>query len=138
MKLKALSNMLKRLRCVESRLTKEFEDKTGFSLTRYEMLIYIRDNGASLQTDIAKYLEIDPAAVTRHMKAMEDEGYVNRERNKENGREIIVSLTNYAKSELEKCKEKQNGNSYELPVPFSQEEIEELTDILDKLEKKLD
>ncbi|ELC8432786.1 MarR family winged helix-turn-helix transcriptional regulator [Clostridium perfringens] len=137
MKLKAFSNMLQKLRSVEQKLTKEFEKSTGFSLTRYEILIYLRDNGNSLQTEIADYLDIDPAAVTRHLKILEEKDYVKRKRNKENGREVIVSLTDYAIAELAKCKEKQSKNQCELPVPFNQEEIEKLMDILKEIEKKL-
>ena len=99
MKLKAFSNMLQKLRSVEQKLTKEFEKSTGFSLTRYEILIYLRDNGNSLQTEIADYLDIDPAAVTRHLKILEEKDYVKRKRNKENAREVIVSLTDYAIAE---------------------------------------
>ncbi|MBU3209677.1 MarR family winged helix-turn-helix transcriptional regulator [Clostridium algidicarnis] len=138
MKLKAFSNMLQKLRSVEQKLTKEFESSTGFSLTRYEILIYLRDNGDSLQTKIAGYLEIDPAAVTRHLKILEEKGHVERKRNKENGREVIVSLTDYARSELDKCEEKQSKNQCELPVPFKQEEIEKLIDVLENIEKKLE
>lgn len=137
MKLKAFSNMLQKLRSVEQKLTKEFEKSTGFSLTRYEILIYLRDNGNSLQTEIADYLDIDPAAVTRHLKILEEKDYVKRKRNKENAREVIVSLTDYAIDELAKCKEKQSENQCELPVPFNQEEIEKLMDILKEIEKKL-
>ncbi|MDK0807932.1 MarR family winged helix-turn-helix transcriptional regulator [Clostridium perfringens] len=138
MKLKAFSNMLQKLRSVEQKLTKEFEKSTGFSLTRYEILIYLRDNGNSLQTEIADYLDIDPAAVTRHLKILEEKDYVKRKRNKENAREVIVSLTDYAIAELAKCKEKQSKNQCELPVPFNQEEIEKLMDILKEIEKKLE
>ncbi|HII4472377.1 MarR family winged helix-turn-helix transcriptional regulator [Clostridium perfringens] len=129
--------MLQKLRSVEQKLTKEFEKSTGFSLTRYEILIYLRDNGNSLQTEIADYLDIDPAAVTRHLKILEEKDYVKRKRNKENAREVIVSLTDYAIAELAKCKEKQSKNQCELPVPFNQEEIEKLMDILKEIEKKL-
>ncbi|MBU3227073.1 MarR family winged helix-turn-helix transcriptional regulator [Clostridium algidicarnis] len=138
MKLKAFSNMLQKLRSVEQKLTKEFESSTGFSLTRYEILIYLRDNGDNLQTKIAGYLEIDPAAVTRHLKILEEKGHVERKRNKENAREVIVSLTDYARSELVECEEKQSKNQCELPVPFKQEEIEKLIDVLENIEKKLE
>lgn len=138
MKLKLFSNMLRKLSSVEQKLTKKFEESTGFSLTRYEILIYLRDNGDSLQTKIAKYLKIDPAAVTRHLKILEEKRYVKRQRNIENGREVIVSLTDYAISELTKCQENQSKNECELPVPFREDEIKELMDILEKIEKKLE
>ena len=100
MQLTVFSNMLHKLRCVEQKLTKEFEKITGFSITRYEMLAFLKDNGDSLQRDIAGYLDIDPSAVTRHIKILEKNGYITRERNEDNGRDVIVSLTEFAKDGL--------------------------------------
>lgn len=51
---------------------------------------------------------------------------------------MIVSLTDYARFELVKCEEKQSKNQCELPVPFKQEEIEKLIDVLENIEKKLE
>jgi len=137
MKLKAFSNMLLKLKNVEQKLTKEFEKSTGFSLTRYKILIYLKDKGESSQMEIATYLKIDPAAITRHLKILEDKGYVKRNRNKKNVREVIVSLTCFAKTELAKCSKKQSKNQCELPVPFKEDEIEKLMETLEEIEKKL-
>jgi DNA-binding MarR family transcriptional regulator len=137
MKLKAFSNMLLKLKNVEQKLTKEFEKSTGFSLTRYKILIYLKDKGESSQMEIANYLRIDPAAITRHLRILEEKSYVERNRNKENGREVIVSLTYFARTELSKCKEKQSENQCDLPVPFEPDEIEKLMEILEEIEKKL-
>lgn len=138
MKLKALSEMLIKLKSVETKLTSEFEKKTGFSLTRYEILEFLKDKGDSSQADIADYLCIDRAAVTRHVKILEEKNYVLRERNKENGREIIVSLTDFSRNELAKCRERQKENSFNLPLPFTQEEIDSLIKILEEIENKLE
>lgn len=137
MKLKAFSNMLLKLKNVEQKLTKEFEKSTGFSLTRYQILIYLKDKGDSSQMEIANYLRIDPAAITRHLRILEEKSYVERNRNKENVREVIVSLTCFARTELIKCREKQSENQCELPVPFESDEIEKLMEILEKIENKL-
>ena len=75
MELMAFSNMIHKLRCVEQKLTKGFEKSTGFSITRYEILIYLKKNGNKLQREIAQYLNIDPAAITRHIKILEKKGY---------------------------------------------------------------
>lgn len=137
MKLQTFSNMLHKLRVVEQKLAKEFEKSTGFSLTRYEILIFLKEHGDKLQVEIADYLDIDPAAVTRHVKILETKGYITKERNEANGREVIISLTDFAKSELARCKENQNKEDYHLPLPFTQEEINRLTEIVEKMEKKL-
>lgn len=137
MKLAIFSNMLQRLKVVEQRLTKKFEEDLGFSLTRYQILIFLRDNGDKLQIDIANYIGIDPAAVTRHIKILEAKGYINKKRSEHNGREVIVSLTEFAKKELEKCSNQQNECENALSFSFTEEEITELTKILDKIENRL-
>lgn len=137
MELKQFSNALHKLRCVEHNLTKEFENSTGFSLTRYEILIYLDEKQQSLQTEIAEHIGIDPAAITRQLKILEKEGFVTRDRNAENAREIIVTLTDYAKSELKICKQKHKDNPCNVAVSISKREIEELMQILESIEEKL-
>lgn len=136
MKLKEFSNMLHRLRSVEQKLTKEFENNTGFSLTRYEILIFLRDNGSCLQTEIADYLDIDRAAITRHLKILEEKNYVSRNRNEKNAREVIVSLTDFARAELLKCKE--SNKECNLPLPVEEEELGKLVVILERIEERLE
>lgn len=137
MNLKTISNALHKLRCVEQKLVREFEDNTGFSLTRYEILIYLDEKEKSLQTEIAEYIGIDPAAMTRQLKILEEKGYVVRQRNKKNAREVIVSLTDFAKKELLSCKEKQNGKDCSISIPVEQEELDNLIDMLESIESKL-
>ncbi len=45
-------------------------------------------------------LKIDQAALTRHFKILEKEGLVERQRNPENQREVLVEATKYAKEQL--------------------------------------
>lgn len=138
MELMAFSNMIHKLRCVEQKLTKGFEKSTGFSITRYEILIYLKKNGNKLQREIAQYLNIDPAAITRHIKILEKKGYITKTRNKENEREVIISLTDFAKLELKKCQNNHCENKCDLPIPFTQEEIDKTLEILEQIEKKLE
>ena len=104
MEIKELSNSLQKLRCIQQRLTKEFELSTGFSLTRYEILSFLDEKEKCLQNEIADHLEIDPAAITRQLKILEEDGFVTRDRNKDNAREVIVSLTDYAKKNCKLAK----------------------------------
>ena len=122
---------------MEQNLTKEFENSTGFSLTRYEILIYLDEKKQSLQTEIAEHIGIDPAAITRQLKILEKEGFVTRDRNADNAREIIVTLTDYAKSELKICKQNHKDNPCNIAVSISKREIEDLMQILESIEEKL-
>ena len=45
-------------------------------------------------------MKIDQAALTRHFKILEKEGLVNRHRNPENQREVLVEVTDFAREQL--------------------------------------
>ncbi len=100
MRIEELSQGLMALRCMQVRLTKEFEDFTGFSLSRYLILVYLMDHDKCLQMELAKAVGIDKAAITRHLKVLEEKGYVMRERD---GREVLVCLTDEGKSCMQGC-----------------------------------
>ncbi len=74
-------------------MTTKFEEKTGFSITRYELMQILKENAPCSQSLIQEKLKIDSAAVTRHLKVLEEKAYVTRERNKKNNREVIVNIT---------------------------------------------
>lgn len=135
MELNDLSNMLHRLRSVEQKLTKNFEESTGFSLTRYEILTFLKNHDGSNQMDIQQFMQIDRAAITRHLKILEKKDYVTRKRNKDNAREVIVSLTDFAKSELEKCSKNHCMEYCNLPINIDKEQFKALMELLDIFEK---
>ncbi|MGO1470159.1 MAG: MarR family winged helix-turn-helix transcriptional regulator [Tissierella sp.] len=137
MKVNELSNMLHRLRSIEYKLTQNFEDKTGFRLTRYQILSFVKENDGCNQEEIRKFIQIDRSAITRHLKVLEEKGYVTRERNKDNAREVVVSLSDFAKSELKKCHRKHNDNSCILPINISGDQINKLIELLDIIEKEI-
>ena len=137
MKLNDLSDMLHRLRSIEYKLTQKFEDKTGFSLTRYQILNFVKENDECNQEEIRKFIQIDRSAITRHLKILEEKGYITRKRNKDNAREVIVSLNDFAESELEKCHSNHKGTSCILPVNISGDQINKLIELLDSIENEI-
>ena len=137
MKLNNLSDMLHKLRNIEYKLTQKFEDKTGFSLTRYQILNFVKENDGCNQEEIRKFIQIDRSAITRHLKILEKKGYITRERNKDNAREVIVSLNDFAESELKKCHRDHKGTSCILPENISADQINKLIELLDSIENEI-
>ena len=134
MELQKLSNLLHRIKNLENRLCKNFEESTGFSLTRYEMLMFLRDHNSCLQVDIQSYLKIDQAAITRHLKILESKGLVTRVRNVDNNREIFVSLTEKAREELAHCQLSSKDSDESLNLSIDKKDLEELEDVLCRIE----
>ncbi|MBO1299909.1 MULTISPECIES: MarR family winged helix-turn-helix transcriptional regulator [unclassified Enterococcus] len=133
MELRKLSQLLYQIKIISQEGTALFEKETGFSLTRYEILMFLQENGECLQNKLQSDLKIDLAAISRHLKILEQKGYVIRKRNENNNREVFVSLSNKAVNELTACERNHQESDDSLCVSLSDEEIDQLTKLLDKL-----
>lgn len=133
MNLRDISKLLYQIKLTNQEITTLFEKETGFSLTRYEMLMFLKEKGTCSQNQIQTELKIDSAAITRHLKILEQKGYVLRERNAENNREIFVRLTDKAIQELDACGKEHDQDKMSLSVSLSDEEAEQLSQLLNKL-----
>ncbi len=133
MNLRELSGLLYRMKIVNQELTAIFEKETGFSLTRYQLLQFLNERGRCTQNQVQNELKIDSAAVTRHLKILEEKQFVTRERNKDNNREIFVSLTPKAQADLASCASKHASSEESLGINLTEEEEAQLLTLLMKL-----
>lgn len=95
-----INELLYQIHLVDQTITQLFEKQLGISLTRYQILQILLQKSPCNQIAVQEKLEIDPAALTRHFKILESEGYVSRKRNPVNQREVLVELTQEAKNQL--------------------------------------
>lgn len=134
-----LNHLLYQLKLADQRSVKLFEQQLGISLTRYEILQLLLKEAPCSQVYLQDFLQIDQAAITRHLKHLEASGLIHRNRNPVNQRELIVSLTDKAQELLIV-----NLPSTHLSVKrqmdklMSVEEVNQLSFLLDKLVKGLD
>ena len=95
-----IQDLLYQLRLSEQASTQLFKKRLGISLTRYQILLFLLKHSPCNQIAVQERLKIDQAALTRHFKILEKEGLVERHRNPENQREVLVEATKYAKEQL--------------------------------------
>ena len=95
-----MHELLYQLHLTDQTITQLFEKQLGISLTRYQILQFLLQKSPCNQIAVQKRLQIDQAALTRHFKILESEGYVSRKRNPVNQREVLVELTQEAKQQL--------------------------------------
>ncbi|MGQ7366640.1 MarR family winged helix-turn-helix transcriptional regulator [Streptococcus suis] len=132
--MKHLSQLLYQVKLADETVTSLFEKGLGISLTRYQLLTNLLDQAPCSQQDLQEKLQIDRAAITRHLKILEDKGYIQRERNPENQREMLVQPTQYAVNELQV-----RPPAHHLAVKaamdsiLSDREEEQLSNLLEKL-----
>lgn len=135
MNLRETSKLLYLLKLASQEMTGVFEKETGFSITRYELMMFLRETKECSQTMIQSELKIDSAAVTRHLKILEEKGYVVRERSPENNRIIIVQITDKAKQELDACSAKHNSTDDKINTLLTSDEEQQLLKLLTKMVK---
>ena len=124
--LREVSQLLCQLKVLDQKITKVFEEQVGLSLTRYELLMILKER-----------LKIDSGAVTRHLKILEEKQYVTRQRNPENNREVLVHLTEKAQQELQQCTAKQQMVTEIIPSTFTKDDCRQLKELLTKLDQSI-
>ena len=132
--LREVSQLLCQLKVLDQKITKVFEEQVGLSLTRYELLMILKERQPCLQTEIQEHLKIDSGAVTHHL---EEKQYVTRQRNPENNREVLVHLTEKAQQELQQCTAKQQTVTEIIPSTFTKDDCRQLKELLTKLDQSI-
>lgn len=122
---------------VDIRMTQLFEREMEVSLTRYQILNVLMEYGKQTQRALQAKLRIDNAAITRHLKLLEESEYVERVRNPENQREIIVSLTETGKEIVSSCVRLGENFIGQLFAGFTASDIEKLRYALMKMDQNM-
>lgn len=129
-----LSRLLYKLKLTDQKISQLFEGQLGISLTRYEILNRLLELAPCRQVALQEVLQIDQAAITRHLRVLEEGGYISRQRNENNQREMMVNLTNKAREELVTKPPQQHLSAKEQMVSvLSPTEQNQLDKLLDKL-----
>ena len=129
-------NLLHDLKVLERKISHIFEKRLGISLTRFQIIKYLYEVDVATPKQISKILEIDAAAITRHLKILEEAGYINKRRNKENNREIYVEITGASKNKIDSCTKDTDIRNI-ISEDFTDDDLKKLTKLLDKFNKSL-
>ncbi|WP_454968516.1 MarR family winged helix-turn-helix transcriptional regulator [Gemella sanguinis] len=131
MDVKECIELLYDLKILDKKLLDLFEKKIGISLTRFQIIKYLHTSSSSTSKQISQSLEIDAAAVTRHIKILEKEGYVIKRRNENNNREVLVELSEKAHEEIRRC---ERGTTIQdiIGNEFTEKDLKDLVRLLNK------
>ena len=114
-----------------------FESHTGQSMARWRILILLERWGETSQKLLARELGIDPAALTRQLKALEQDGAVQRRNDVKDARLINVALTEKGRETVKSTMARRNEYIEWALGDMSEAELEAVSDMLLKLEKRL-
>lgn len=126
--------LLYNLKILDKKLIDLFEKKIGISLTRFQIIKYLHEVSFTIAKQLAQSLEIDAAAITRHLRILEQEGYVIKRRNEFNNREVFVELSQKALDEIGRCEKETNVRDL-IGEEFTTEDLQNLVQLLNKFNK---
>ena len=136
MDVKEYVNLLHDLKVLERKIAYIFEERLGISLTRFQIIKYLYEVDVATPKQLSKILEIDAAAITRHINKLEKAGYVEKSRNKANNREVYVRITEISKNKINKCTE-ETDISQIIGNEFTAEDLKQLIVLLKKFNNNL-
>lgn len=70
-----------------------FEKQSGMSAARWRLLVLIEGAGSCTQRYLVQQIRVDPASITRQLKRLEAEGYIERESDAHDNRYTRVRLS---------------------------------------------
>ncbi len=126
--------LLYNLKILDKKLIDLFEKKIGISLTRFQIIKYLHEVSFTTSKQLAQSLEIDAAAITRHLRILEQEGYVIKRRNEFNNRGVFVELSQKALDEIGRCEKETNVRDL-IGEEFTTEDLQNLVQLLNKFNK---
>ena len=134
MEIRDCIELLYNLKILDKKLIDLFEKKIGISLTRFQIIKYLHEVSFTTAKQLAQSLEIDAAAITRHLRILEQEGYVIKRRNEFNNREVFVELSQKALDEIGRCEKETNVRDL-IGEEFTTEDLQNLVQLLNKFNK---
>ena len=136
MDVKDYVKLLHDLKILEIKVANIFEKRLEISLTRFQIIKYLYEVEIATPKKIAQSLEIDAAAITRHINKLEEGGYVKKRRNEQNNREVFVELTQYSKNKVNQCVKETDIREFIGPE-FTEEDFKQLVILLNKFNNNL-
>lgn len=129
-----LNSLMYQLKRSDQKITQLFEERLGISLTRYEILSQLLKQAPCTQIALQDSLQIDQAAITRHLQILEQSAYIERKRNPKNQRQVIVYVTDKAIQEIQVNPSQEHKKvMQQMQQILSDSEVQNLSILLDKL-----
>jgi DNA-binding MarR family transcriptional regulator len=114
-----------------------FEASIGYSMPRWRILLNLHQAGELSQKELVRRLRIDPAALTRHIKAIESLGWVQRHNDPKDNRITNVALSSLGRKIVHDTLPRRTCFVENAFGAMTAEQIQALTQLLHTLELHL-
>lgn len=125
------------LKGLSNQISPKFERCTGISSSRYELLHHLYEVDEVNQSTLQKVVNIDSAAITRHLKQLEADGMVVRNKIPSDNRVTLVRLTEEGRKRIIATKIEQATFVNQMLQDFSQEEIDVLANMIQRMQNNI-
>ncbi|WP_273832572.1 MarR family winged helix-turn-helix transcriptional regulator [Guptibacillus sedimenti] len=130
--------ILYQLNNIYKQMSPKFERCTGISQSRLEILHKLFEVEEISQTALQKEVNIDSAAVTRHLKQLEAKEMVTRRKNPDDNRFTFVRLTEEGREKIASFRIEKEEFIRKVLKDFSEKEQTELSDMLSRIQNNIE
>ncbi len=106
----------------------------GFSQTRMDLLAQLEVDTTISQKELQQRVNVDNAAVTRHLKHLETNGMIERVRSATDNRVILVSLTQEGAARITRLRQQKDEFLEQLLEGFTVDEQHQLAQMMQRIE----
>lgn len=131
------SFILYKMNCLNKQISSKFESCMGISQSRHDILYQLYQVDEISQTALQKEVNIDSAAITRHLKQLEAAGMILRRKDPEDNRFTLVCLSDYGRKQIILYQAEKARFVTLMLKDFKEEERQELTDMLTRIQKNI-
>lgn len=129
--------ILYQLNDIYKQMSPKFERCTGISQSRLDLLHKLFVIEEISQTALQKEVNIDSAAVTRHLKQLEMKGMVKRRKKPDDNRFTFVSLTEEGRERIEAFRKEKEQFITKVLIDFTEEEQTSLSSMLTRIQENV-
>lgn len=131
------SIILYKLHFLNKEINSKFEGCTGVSQSKLELLHQLYQVDEISQKALQKEINIDNAAITRHLKQLEENGMIVRRKNTSDNRVTLVSLTDIGRQKIHCYQEEKKRFLDSMFIDISVEERDALFNMLNRIQYNL-
>lgn len=113
-----------------------FEQQVGHCLPRWRILVALNELQPCSQKQLVDNLPMDPGALTRQLKALQQQGWIERRTSELDNRQTLVCLTQSGQTSIEQALPKRSEFLGQLFAGMSADEMSQIQRQLQQLEQR--
>jgi DNA-binding MarR family transcriptional regulator len=119
-------------------VARSYETRFGLSIWQWRVIAVLGGADQLTAQDIATATAMDKVTVSRAVRALLENGFVSRKKHDRDGRSALLELTGSGRSVYTEIAPEAMRQEAELLDGFSETEIDQLTQLLTRLEQRAD